>query len=42
MGDDWKGEFDFFKRLLRSNLPSKYRGDSTTKIKNDLFAVSNG
>ena len=42
MGDDWKGEFDYLKDYCEVIYLPRTAGISTTKIKNDLFAVSNG
>jgi glycerol-3-phosphate cytidylyltransferase len=41
MGDDWKGEFDFLNEYCHVIYLPRTAGISTTKIKKDLFAVSN-
>jgi len=41
MGDDWKGEFDFLEDYCEVIYLPRTAGISTTKIKTDLFAVSN-
>lgn len=41
MGDDWEGKFDFLKDYCQVIYLPRTAGISTTKIKRDLFAVSN-
>jgi glycerol-3-phosphate cytidylyltransferase len=40
MGDDWKGQFDYLKEYCQVIYLPRTVGVSTTKIKNDLAAVS--
>lgn len=40
MGDDWNGEFDFLKEYCEVIYLPRTVGISTTKVKNDLFAIS--
>lgn len=42
MGDDWKGKFDFLKDYCEVIYLPRTIGISTTKIKKDLFSVTNG
>lgn len=42
MGDDWKGKFDFLKEYCEVIYLPRTVGISTTKIKKDLFKVTNG
>lgn len=42
MGDDWKGKFDFLKEYCEVVYLPRTVGISTTKIKKDLFKVTNG
>lgn len=41
MGDDWEGKFDFLKDYCQVIYLPRTAGISTTKIKRDLFVVSN-
>ncbi|MCM2536022.1 glycerol-3-phosphate cytidylyltransferase [Neobacillus pocheonensis] len=41
MGDDWEGKFEFLKDYCQVIYLPRTAGISTTKIKRDLFAVSN-
>lgn len=41
MGDDWGGKFDFLKDYCQVIYLPRTAGISTTKIKRDLFVVSN-
>ncbi|KMJ59031.1 glycerol-3-phosphate cytidylyltransferase [Bacillus sp. LL01] len=41
MGDDWEGHFDFLKDYCQVIYLPRTEGISTTKIKEDLFAVTN-
>lgn len=42
MGDDWEGKFDFLKAHCDVMYLPRTIGISTTKIKSDLHAVTNG
>ncbi len=42
MGDDWKGHFDFLKDYCEVIYLPRTIGISTSKIKTDLHAVTNG
>jgi glycerol-3-phosphate cytidylyltransferase len=41
MGDDWEGHFDYLKEFCEVIYLPRTVGVSTTKIKRDLFTVSN-
>jgi glycerol-3-phosphate cytidylyltransferase len=41
MGDDWKGKFDFLQEYCEVLYLPRTVGISSSKIKNDLFAVIN-
>lgn len=40
MGDDWEGEFDELREYCKVTYLSRTEGISTTKVKNDLIAVT--
>jgi glycerol-3-phosphate cytidylyltransferase len=42
MGDDWKGKFDFLKEYCEVVYLPRTIGISTSQIKDDLNAVTNG
>jgi glycerol-3-phosphate cytidylyltransferase len=42
MGDDWKGKFDFLKEYCEVIYLPRTIGISTSQIKDDLNAVTNG
>jgi glycerol-3-phosphate cytidylyltransferase len=42
MGDDWKGKFDFLKEYCEVVYLPRTMGISTSQIKDDLNAVTNG
>ncbi|WP_404329926.1 glycerol-3-phosphate cytidylyltransferase [Mesobacillus maritimus] len=42
MGDDWEGKFDFLKEYCEVVYLPRTVGISTSKIKDDLFKVTNG
>lgn len=41
MGDDWKGKFDFLREYCQVVYLPRTVGVSTTKVKSDLYSVSN-